>query len=134
FLLISAYLASYNPSRLDVQFFSRGKGNASKRRRHKTSADDSLGSSNRQQLLGPKSFGIERMLAIFYSIIAEPVDSSVDVQTQIASLITLRLLTKVSAGDRLDSINCKCNVSLETIRAVARSVRFEIDRFLHDFS
>ncbi|KAJ2743179.1 hypothetical protein GGI20_003943 [Coemansia sp. BCRC 34301] len=139
FLLISAYLASYNPSRLDVQYFARGKDPAQKRKRKgggaaAAAAEDALGGRDRQQLLGPKSFAIERMLAIFYSIIAEPVDSTVDVQTQIASLITLRLLTKTSAGDRLDGIKCKCNVSLEVIRAISRSVQFEIDRFLYNFA
>ncbi|KAJ2805082.1 hypothetical protein H4R20_002236, partial [Coemansia guatemalensis] len=132
FLLIAAFLASYNPSRLDAQYFSRGKGPT--KRRTKVLTQDSLGGKDRQQLLGPKAFAIERMLAIFYSIIVEPVDSSVDVQIQIASLVTLRLLTKVSAGDRLDGIKCKCNVSLETIRGISRSVRFEIDRFLYDFT
>ncbi|KAJ1955963.1 hypothetical protein GGI12_005435 [Dipsacomyces acuminosporus] len=134
FLLLASYLASYNPSRLDVQYFARNSAGGKRRqRKRKLNEEDSLGSKNRAQLLGPKSFAIERMLAIFYSIIAEPVDSSVDVQIQIASLITLRLLTKTSAGDRLDGIKCKCNVSLEVIRNVARSVRFEIDRFLYDF-
>ncbi|KAJ2762933.1 hypothetical protein IWQ56_004945, partial [Coemansia nantahalensis] len=135
FLLVAAFLASYNPARLDAQYFSRGKGQAKRRRRgQQRAAPDSTGGDNRQQLLGPKSFGIERMLAIFYSIIAEPVDSSVDVQIQIASLVTLRLLSRTSAGDRLDGVKCKCNVGLESIRAIARSVRFEIDRYLYDFS
>ncbi|KAJ1744193.1 hypothetical protein LPJ68_000253 [Coemansia sp. RSA 1086] len=132
FLLIAAFLASYNPSRLDAQYFSRGKTQA--KRRAKAVAQDATGGKDRQQLLGPKSFNIERMLAIFYSIIVEPVDSSVDVQIQIASLVTLRLLTKTSAGDRLDGIKCKCNVSLETIRTIAHSVRFEIDRYLYNFA
>ncbi|KAJ1727994.1 hypothetical protein LPJ61_004281, partial [Coemansia biformis] len=130
FLLIAAFLASYNPTRLDAQYFSRGKSQAKRRRATK----DTTGGDNRQQLLGPKSFGIERMLAIFYSIIVEPVDSSVDVQIQISSLVTLRLLSKTSAGDRLDGVKCKCNVGLEAIRAISRSVRFEVDRYLYDFS
>ncbi|KAI9505323.1 hypothetical protein GGI25_003647 [Coemansia spiralis] len=132
FLLIAAFLASYNPARLDAQYFSRSKGPSKRRKGAK--ADDALGGKDRQQLLGPKAFAIERMLAIFYSIIAEPVDSSVDVQIQIASLVTLRLLTKASSGDRLDGIKCKCNVSLEAIRAISRSVKFDIDRFLYDFT
>ncbi|KAJ2719434.1 hypothetical protein GGI07_005213 [Coemansia sp. Benny D115] len=135
FLLISGYLASYNPARLDVQYFSRSKDpRAGGRKKKAENSENSLGGKHRQQLMGPKAFTIERMLAIFYSIIAEPVDSAVDVQIQIASLVTLRLLTKASAGDRLDGIKCKCNVSLETIRAISRSVRFEIDRFLYDFA
>ncbi|KAJ1663925.1 hypothetical protein IW140_003812 [Coemansia sp. RSA 1813] len=135
FLLIASFLASYNPSRLDAQYFGYGAGKNGKRRRgRKAATEDSLGGKDRPQLLGPKSFAIERMLAIFYSIIAEPVDSSVDVQIQIASLVTLRLLTKTSSGDRLDGIKCKCNVSLESVRSISRSVKFDIDRFLYDFA
>ncbi|KAJ2803274.1 Origin recognition complex subunit 5, partial [Coemansia helicoidea] len=33
FLLVAAFLASYNPARLDAQYFSRGKGQAKRRRR-----------------------------------------------------------------------------------------------------
>ncbi|KAJ2782951.1 hypothetical protein H4R18_001967 [Coemansia javaensis] len=137
FLLIAAFLASYNPTRLDAQYFARGpqQGAGGRRgRRRGPAPKDATGGGSRQQLLGPRAFAIERMLAIFYSIIAEPVDSSVDVQIQIASLITLRLLSRASAGDRLDGVKCKCNVGLETIRAISRSVRFEVDRFLYDFS
>ncbi|KAI7834021.1 origin recognition complex subunit 5 C-terminus-domain-containing protein [Kickxella alabastrina] len=135
FLLISAYLASYNPARLDVQYFAKGKDpKKSRKKKAVTNGENALGGHNRQQLMGPKLFAIERMLAIFYSIVAEPVKSAVDVQIQIASLVTLRLLTKTSAGDRLDGIRCKCNVSLDTIRTISRSVRFEIDRYLYDFA
>ncbi|KAJ2689121.1 hypothetical protein GGH99_002889 [Coemansia sp. RSA 1285] len=135
FLVIASYLASYNPSRLDAQYFSRGSGQTGKRRRgRKPAAENSLGGKDRQQLLGPKSFAIERMLAIFYSIISEPADSSVDVQIQIASLVTLRLLSKTSSGDKLDGIKCKCNVSLESVRSISRSVKFDVDRFLYDFA
>ncbi|KAJ2827139.1 hypothetical protein IWW50_002032 [Coemansia erecta] len=135
FLLIAAFLASYNPSRLDAQYFSRTKAPGRRGRgRGKAAMQLDIGGRDRQQLLGPRSFGIERMLAIFYSIIAEPADSCVDVQTQIASLVTLRLLSKTSAGDRLDGIKCKCNVSLESIRAISQSVRFEVDRYLYNFA
>ncbi|KAJ1836576.1 hypothetical protein IWW55_002159 [Coemansia sp. RSA 2706] len=133
FLLIAAFLASYNPTRLDAQYFSRAKA-PTKRRTKGAAAQNAQDAKDRQQLLGPKSFGIERMLAIFYSIIVEPVDSSVDVQIQIASLVTLRLLTKTSAGDRLDGIKCKCNVSLESIRAISQSVRFDVERYLYNFA
>ncbi|KAJ2786680.1 hypothetical protein GGI15_001308 [Coemansia interrupta] len=134
FLLVAGYLASYNPSRLDMQYFARGKDPSAKGRKRKRQADDALGGQKRQQLLGPKAFAIERLLAIFYSIVAEAMDSSVDVQVQIASLVTLRLFTRTSNGDRLDGVKCKCNVGLETIRAISRSVQFEVDRFLYDFA
>jgi origin recognition complex subunit 5 len=36
--------------------------------------------------------------------------------------------------DKLDGAKYKCNVSFDFIRAVAGSVRFEIDRYLYDFN
>ncbi|KAJ2373618.1 hypothetical protein IW150_003535 [Coemansia sp. RSA 2607] len=134
FLLVAGFLASYNPSRLDMQYFARGRDPSAKGRKRKRQAEDALGGQKRQQLVGPRAFAIERLLAIFYSIVAEAVDSSVDVQVQIASLVTLRLFTRTSSGDRLDGVKCRCNVGLETIRAISRSVQFEVDRFLYDFA
>jgi hypothetical protein len=37
----------------------------------------------RQQLVGPKAFPIERMLAIFYSIIDDDLEDSIDIQLQV---------------------------------------------------
>ncbi|KAJ2877532.1 hypothetical protein FB639_003714, partial [Coemansia asiatica] len=52
FLLIAAYLASYNPSRLDVQYFARGKDpSKSRKKRAVTNSENCLGGRDRQQLL-----------------------------------------------------------------------------------
>lgn len=37
----------------------------------------------RQQLLGPKAFPVERMLAIFYSIIDDKLDDAIDIPIQV---------------------------------------------------
>ncbi|KAG0259398.1 Origin recognition complex subunit 5 [Mortierella polycephala] len=139
FILIASFLASYNPPRLDMRYFAkvsnqggkmtkRAKVSAAKRHGH-----DQLGSKLRQQLLGPKTFPIERMLAIFYSILDEDVEENIHVHTQIASLVSLRLLQRITPMDKLDSIKCKCNVSYDTIKALAKSTKFDIDKYLYDF-
>ncbi|RKO85407.1 origin recognition complex subunit [Blyttiomyces helicus] len=87
----------------------------------------------RQQLLGPKSFDLERMLAIFYNIIDDKIPMSIDVQKQIASLITLRLLVRVTKQERLETVRCKCNVGFDLVHQVAQSVGFELGRYLYDF-
>ncbi|KAI9494954.1 origin recognition complex subunit 5 C-terminus-domain-containing protein [Zychaea mexicana] len=136
FLLLSSYLASYNPARYDVRYFSKmGETRARKKGggTRKGKADQG-GGKMRPQLLGPKAFPVERMLAIFYSIIDDTLEDSIDVQTQITSLTTLRLLVRANNMDRLDGAKFKCNVSFEFIRAVANSVRFEIDKYLYDFN
>merc|ERR1711997_275475 len=62
FLLISAYIASYNPVKSDKRFFMKYHGKF--RKRVKQSA--SLAAHKRSsQLLGPKQFPLDRMLAIF---------------------------------------------------------------------
>ncbi|KAG0364085.1 Origin recognition complex subunit 5 [Gamsiella multidivaricata] len=140
FILIASFLASYNPPRLDMRYFAkvsnqggkmtkRAKVSASKRHGH-----DQMGSKLRQQLLGPKTFPIERMLAIFYSILDEEVEENVNVHTQIASLVSLRLLQRVTPMDKLDSIKCKCNVSYDMIKALAKSTKFDIDKYLYNFT
>ncbi|KAI8393755.1 origin recognition complex subunit 5 C-terminus-domain-containing protein [Radiomyces spectabilis] len=136
FLLLASYLASYNPPKFDVRYFSR---TAEERRKKKgggvrKGTVDKLGGKMRQQLLGPKPFPVERMLAIFYSIIGETLEDNIDIQLQITSLTTLRLLVRSTKMDRLDGAKYQCNVSFEFIRSVAKSVRFEIDKYLYDFT
>lgn len=140
FILIASFLASYNPPRLDMRYFAKVSNQGGKMtKRAKVAAakkhgHDNLGSKLRQQLLGPKTFPIERMLAIFYSILSEEAEETVHVHTQIASLVSLRLLQRVTPMDKLDSIKCKCNVSYDTIKALAKSTKFDIDKYLYDFT
>jgi len=134
FLLIASYLASYNPPRFDVRYFAKAGEEKRKRRKGiQKPVSDKTGGKMRQQLLGPKAFPVERMLAIFYSIIEEKLDDAIDIPVQITSLTTLRLLLRTTNMDKLDGAKYKCNVSFDFIRGVARSVRFEIDKYLFDF-
>ncbi|KAI8647290.1 origin recognition complex subunit 5 [Parasitella parasitica] len=135
FLLIAAYLASYNPPRFDVRYFAKSTNEHSKKKRGGGSrkAADKLGGKMRQQLLGPKAFPVERMLAIFYSILDDTLEDTVDIQLQITSLTTLRLLVRTTGMDRLDGAKYKCNVNFEFIKTVAKTVRFEVDKYLYDF-
>ncbi|KAJ3184516.1 Origin recognition complex subunit 5 [Geranomyces variabilis] len=136
FLIIAAFLASYNPPRLDVRFFAKDRSDEVTRRKGgkgRAGRVQKEGGKMRQQLLGPKAFPVERMLAIFYSILPDEVDSTVDIQMQIASLTTLRLLVRVTAPDRLDGVKCKCNASCEFVKAIGRSVRFDVGQYLYDF-
>lgn len=129
FLMIASFLASFNPSKYDNRFFSRED-----RSRVGKKGGIHNGSLMRSQLAGPKAFPVDRMLTIFYSILPdEECRFTFDIHSQIASLISLRLLTKVSAASRLDLIKCRCNVSYIFIKSVARSVNFDIGKYLYDF-
>ncbi|KAJ3021480.1 Origin recognition complex subunit 5 [Thoreauomyces humboldtii] len=136
FLVIAAFLASYNPPRLDVRFFAKDRSDeVSKRKGGKGRAGKvgKEGGKMRQQLLGPKTFPVERMLAIFYSILPDTIEGSSDIQMQIASLMTLGLLVRVTPPDRLDGVKCRCNARYELVKGVGRAVRFDVAQYLHDF-
>jgi origin recognition complex subunit 5 len=84
-----------------------------------------------RKLLGPQAFPIERLLAIFPVIMPESIPSSVDIQAQIATLTSLRLLMKVTSLDPLDgSSKWKVNVGWEYIRRIARTIKFDIEDYL----
>ncbi|TTN49604.1 Origin recognition complex subunit 5 [Bagarius yarrelli] len=108
FLLIAAYLASYNPARTDRRFF--------------------LKTSN--HLLGPKPFPLDRLLAIFYSVVDSRVAPTASVFSQISSLVTLQLLTQMGHDDQLDSPKYRCAVSLDFILAISRKTSFWLDEKL----
>uniref|UniRef100_A0A8C8VI39 Origin recognition complex subunit 5 n=1 Tax=Pelusios castaneus TaxID=367368 RepID=A0A8C8VI39_9SAUR len=114
FLLIAAYLASYNPARTDKRFFLKHHGKIKKtnflKKHEKTS----------NHLLGPKPFPLDRLLAILYSIVDNKVAPTANIFSQITSLVTLQLLTLVGHDDQLDGPKYKCTVSLDFIRAIAR--------------
>uniref|UniRef100_A0A3P8V6K4 Origin recognition complex subunit 5 n=1 Tax=Cynoglossus semilaevis TaxID=244447 RepID=A0A3P8V6K4_CYNSE len=127
FLLVAAYLASYNPARTDRRFFLKHHGKIKKtnflKKNEKTS----------NHLLGPKPFPLDRLLAIFYSVVDSRVAPTASIFSQISSLVTLQLLTQVSHDDQLDAPKYKCAVSLDFICAISRTVNFEIVKYLYDF-
>ncbi|XP_029472133.1 origin recognition complex subunit 5 isoform X2 [Rhinatrema bivittatum] len=127
FLLIAAYLASYNPARTDKRFFLKHHGKIKKtnflKKHEKTS----------NHLIGPKPFPLDRLLAILYSIVDSRVAPTANIFSQITSLVTLQLLSMAGHDDQLDGPKYKCTVSLDFIRAVARTVNFDIIKYLYDF-
>ncbi|CAL8318812.1 unnamed protein product [Lota lota] len=127
YLLIAAYLASYNPARTDRRFFLKHHGKIRKtnflKKHEKTS----------NHLLGPKPFPLDRLLAIFYSVVDSRVAPSASIFSQISSLVTLQLLTQLGHDDQLDAPKYKCAVALDFIRAISRTVNFDIVKYLYDF-
>ena len=127
FLLLASYLASYNPASTDKRFFMRSKSGRVVKKSSKIRQQAHQRSS---QLLGPKVFDLNRMLAIFHVIVDQKVPDTFEIQSQVASLVTLQMLSQ--SGDDLDLPKYKCNVGLDFIRQVAKNVRFELHRYLYD--
>ena len=142
FLLMASYLASYNPARQDVQFFMKSTDRR-RRRRGGGGGGGPLGGGGGpgrksqvrkipRRLLGPQPFLLERLFAIFHALVPDPVPSSVDLQTQVATLTSLRLLVRASVGgDPLEpAAKWRVNVGWEYIHRLARSVKFQVEEYL----
>ncbi|CAN7996761.1 unnamed protein product [Ixodes pacificus] len=80
FLLLAAYMASYNPPGTDRKFFVKDQGKMKRRRSQKPKEKPS------NHLLGPKPFPLNRMMAIFYSIVDEQVAPSAMIFSQVGIL------------------------------------------------
>ena len=144
YLILSAYLASYNPSRQD-QTFSSQLHEKKKKRRPRKAPSTSGGRPQKhrriqRKLLGPQPFILERLLAIFHAIIPhEAPAGSADVLTQVATLASLRMIARVSgggvvadtAGGGMDAgARWKVNVGWEYVKGIAKTLRFEIEEFM----
>lgn len=148
FLLISAYLASYNHSRTDVRLFAVGveeglnkKASPRKRTPRKTPVGKRIKSGDPQRLLGPKSFVLERLLAIYWCIRPEELeDSDSAVQSQVASLLAHRLIVRVSkaggaqAGfEQLNGVKLKVNVLWEVVERLGKRLGFDVAQRMWDY-
>jgi len=134
YLLIAAYLASYNPARQDQTFFMK----AHERKRRKKGGGTAKGRPSKhrkiqRKLLGPQAFVMERMLAIFHALVPHPVPGGMgDLMSQVATLASSKMLVKTSTtADILDAgTKWRVNVGWEYVQIVARMVGFEVEGFL----
>lgn len=135
YLLIAAYLSSYNPSRTDVTYFMK-HSDKRKNRRHHASTKLSAKKSRKipRHLLTPSPFPLDRLLAVFRSLLDGPVPQVADVCTQIATLTSMRLLVRTGqggAGDMLDTgMRWRVNFGWEYVRRLGRSVGVEVGEYL----
>ncbi|KAK5122763.1 hypothetical protein LTR85_003678 [Meristemomyces frigidus] len=135
-LLIAAYLASFNPARLDALYFM--KSTERKRRKKGGGTARSGGgrpSQNRKiprHLLAASAFTLDRLLSILHAILPHDLRSTIDVYTQIATLTSLRLLVRSSGMGSSDPLEAGGKwktgpaVSWEYVQGLARSLDFGI--------
>ncbi|KAL1491920.1 hypothetical protein ABEB36_012440 [Hypothenemus hampei] len=132
YLLIAAYLASYNSSKDDRRLFMKFHGK--KRKTNKEVQQKSKVSEQLNTQIGPKAFALDRLLAIFYSILDDKVGFNNHLLVQVSSLVELQLLSLVSDDSNLDGRKYKCTTNFETIQMVSKMVGFNIRKYLSDFS
>lgn len=130
YLLVAAYLASYNPPKEDKRLFMKNHGKQRKRMqqvRAKAKINEKLNTQ-----LGPKVFTLDRLLAIFYAILEEKIGLTSNLMAQIATLVELKLIAGSKEID-LDAAKYKCIVGYDFISAVAQTVGFNVKKYLYDF-
>lgn len=130
FLLIAAYLASYNPPKEDKRLFMKNHGKQRKRLQQVKAKAKISEKLNTQ--LGPKIFTLDRLLAIFYAILEEKIGLTSNLLAQIATLVELKLIAGSKEID-LDTSKYKCIVGYDFISAVAQTVGFNVRKYLYDF-
>lgn len=139
FIICAAYLASYNPPRFDIRFFSRAKEARAKRR---DTGRRKLLKINPRLLAAP-AFDFERMLAILHAIApstaseiytdepSKAFPSNIDIGVQIATLTALKLIIRTSSSDPLDSrTRWKINASWTLVKKLADDIQLDINSFL----
>lgn len=127
FLLIAAYLASYNPAIEDKRLFMKEGGPKKKRIKKKIQKHKAM-----TTMMGPKSFPLRRLIAIFCSIIDSKIDLNAILLTQIPTMCQLGLLSSYGESN-IDDPKYKCCVSFEFVMIISKNVSFELRRYLHDY-
>lgn len=141
YLVIAAFLASYNEPKFDTVFFTKGNQYNSivkqqKKKRVKTS--DNGAGSLRRSMSAALPFKLERLLAILNSIWTENLGNfemvdDVELMTEIATLSSLKTLVKLKTGDTIGGqTKWKCNVHWNVVKKFADDVGFEIENHLQE--
>ncbi|XP_046809916.1 origin recognition complex subunit 5 [Lucilia cuprina] len=133
YLLIAAFLASHNSAKEDKRLFVKHHGK--QRKRMQTVNAKAKVSEKMSTSLGPKSFSIDRLLAIFYAILDEKVGLTCNLLSQISTLVHLKLLGFVSGESNVmdGSARLQCTVGLEFVLYIGKVVGFNVCQYLCDF-
>jgi origin recognition complex subunit 5 len=145
YLLVAAFCASHNPPETDVQFFSRRQ---SGRRRAQGGKSAARRTVRVAALEGPRPFALERLLAIFHSLVAanESLEESAcvahaDLAAGIAQLQGLRLLTRVlppSAAALARELAAQggetysCALLGPSAYAIAKNIKIDLGKYLYE--
>ncbi|TMW53336.1 hypothetical protein DOY81_001540 [Sarcophaga bullata] len=133
YLLIAAFLASNNSAKEDKRLYVKYHGK--QRKRMKTVNAKAKVTEKMFTSVGPKSFSVDRLLAIFYSILDEKVGLTCNLLSQISTLVRLKLLGFVSGENNImdGSARLQCTVGLEFVLYIGRVVGFNVSQYLCDF-
>ncbi|WAQ87419.1 hypothetical protein PtA15_8A323 [Puccinia triticina] len=126
FLLVAAFIASFNPARTDIGLFLTSNDGLKKRKARgprKIQPGQVIRAKIRQRLLGPKMFTIGRLLAIFSAITDQEgiKFNEIDVLQQIGTLIEFKLLLKASSSTA-STLTSQAEKPLESIKLIVSNL------------
>ncbi|KAA1087292.1 hypothetical protein PGT21_028098 [Puccinia graminis f. sp. tritici] len=126
FLLVAAFIASFNPARTDLGLFLTSNDGLKKRKARgprKIQPGQVIRAKIRQRLLGPKMFTIGRLLAIFNAITDQEgiKFNEIDVLQQIGTLIQFKLLLKTTSSTS-SSLISQADKQLESIKLIVSNL------------
>ena len=133
-ILCAAYLASFNPARLDPVHFMK----SAERKRRKKGGGTAAGRQAKHRkiprhLLAPGAFALDRLFAILHAILPHDLVPTVDVYTQVATLGSLRLLVRsgIYGSDVLEpGSKWKVNFGWDYANKLARDLNFDITDYV----
>ena len=139
FALVGAYVASTNPPDTDARFFSKGHSDKPRRQRRARKSKAVRAKEAQQRLLGPRAFVLDRLLCIVHSVLALSDSSAASdsmstsgLQAEVATLVSLNLLERVSAAGELDAPKFRCIAGQATVDAAAQSAGVDLAQFVYD--
>lgn len=142
YLLIAAYLASHTPARTDCPRFSKFQQTNYRRKAGSNHPKLSKSSSHHRkipyQLLSPAAFPVERLYAIYHSILPPNLHAraaDINLDETMAMLCGKRFIVKSmggAGGGDDDILSCKwrIEVGLEFVTDIANDVAFDLDDYL----
>ena len=146
FLLLASYLASHNPAKHDLVLFGSHGGKRKNRhykRRQIGEASSSTAIAAASGVLEPvlpKLHPLDRLLAIFYWIVPDPVPGPPShVHSKLAGLVQRGLLQKFSTvkgkkktvkDGSTGAARYRCNLSPDQVSIVARLGNFDLAKYL----
>lgn len=84
---------------------------------------------------GPKSFSIDRLLAIFFAILDEKLGLTCNLLSQISTLVDLNFLTYSSGQNNIMEGNARLQstIGMDFAINIGKVVQFNVKQYLTDF-
>ena len=138
FLLIAAYIATHNPTKYDKKLFEYNQSQRHRKTKITAHKFQQTEENQRTAALKTRSFDINRLMAIFFSLTAElNVNQNMNLNLllhSIKSLKSLHYLQQTSGVfTSVDEPKFKCLLDFETVSEIAGSVQFNIKQYLAEY-